>query len=376
MKALIIGGGIAGLTTTIALRQQGFDCQVYEAAAAIKPIGAGIMMASNAMNVFNKLNLAEKIIKISCPVEKANITNEKLTAIQITDFQRVEEKFGYRVYAMHRARLQQVLLGELPSDAVSTGKRFVKLNQQEDKVVAYFEDESTAEGDILIGADGLHSRVRPFVCNTTLRYGGQTTWRGVASLKLSNQFKRAAYEAWGGKARFGFVEIAQDEVYWYAALTAAAGEKEEVAGMKQRLLSLFSSFADPIPQMIAESEENSIIRTDIFDIKPFQKWFEKHVCLVGDAAHPTTTPNMGQGGAQAVEDALFLADALANAQEVEDAFRLFRDKRIKKASMVTQNSYLFGKIAHLESGRKIRDFVFRKLPPQISTKQLEKILTV
>ena len=375
MKALIIGGGIAGLTTAIALRQRGFGCQVYEAASAIKPVGAGIMMASNAMHVFDKLNLAEKVIQVSCLIEKANITNEKLAPIQITDFQHVKEKFGYGVYAMHRARLQQVLVEELPSDAVSTGKRFVKLNQQEDKIVAYFEDESTAEGDILIGADGLHSRVRPFVCNTTLRYGGQTTWRGVASLKLSNQFKSAAYEAWGGKARFGFVEIAQDEVYWYAALTAAAGEKEDVAGMRQRLLSSFSSFADPIPQIIAESEENNIIRTDIFDIKPFQKWFEKRVCLIGDAAHPTT-PNMGQGGAQAVEDALSLADALAYAQEVEDAFRLFRDKRIKKASMVTQNSYLFGKIAHLESGRKIRDFVFRKLPPQISTKQLEKILTV
>ena len=375
MKALIIGGGIAGLTTAIALRQRGFDCQVYEATAAIKPVGAGIMMASNAMHVFDKLNLAEKVIQVSCPIEKANITNEKLALIQATDFRYVEEKFGYGVYAMHRARLQQVLLEELPSDAVSTGKRFVKLNQQDNKVIAHFEDGSTAEGDVLLGADGLHSRVRPFVCNTTLRYGGQTTWRGVASLKLSNQFKSAAYEAWGGKARFGFVEIAQDEVYWYAALTAAAGEKEDVAGMRQRLLSSFSSFADPIPQIIAESEENNIIRTDIFDIKPFQKWFEKRVCLIGDAAHPTT-PNMGQGGAQAVEDALSLADALAYAQEVEDAFRLFRDKRIKKASMVTQNSYLFGKIAHLESGRKIRDFVFRKLPPQISTKQLEKILTV
>ena len=375
MKALIIGGGIAGLTTAIALRQRGFDCQVYEATAAIKPVGAGIMMASNAMHVFDKLNLAEKVIQVSCPIEKANITNEKLALIQATDFRYVEEKFGYGVYAMHRARLQQVLLEELPSDAVSTGKRFVKLNQQDNKVIAHFEDGSTAEGDVLLGADGLHSRVRPFVCNTTLRYGGQTTWRGVASLKLSNQFKSAAYEAWGGKARFGFVEIAQDEIYWYAALTAAAGEKEDVAGMRQRLLSSFSSFADPIPQIIAESEENNIIRTDIFDIKPFQKWFEKRVCLIGDAAHPTT-PNMGQGGAQAVEDALSLADALAYAQEGEDAFRLFRDKRIKKASMVTQNSYLFGKIAHLESGRKIRDFVFRKLPPQISTKQLEKILTV
>ena len=375
MKALIIGGGIAGLTTAIALRQRGFDCQVYEAAAAIKPVGAGIMMASNAMSVFDKLNVAEKVIQVSCPIKKANITDEKLTPIQTTDFRYVEEKFGYGVYAMYRARLQQVLLEELPSDAVSTGKRFVKLNQQEDKVVAYFEDESTAEGDILIGADGLHSRVRPFVCNTTLRYGGQTTWRGVASSKLSNQFKSAAYEAWGGKARFGFVEIAQDEVYWYAALTAAAGEKEEVVGRKQRLLSSFSSFADPIPQIIAESEENNIIRTDIFDIKPFQKWFEKRVCLIGDAAHPTT-PNMGQGGAQAVEDALSLADALANAQEVEDAFRLFCNKRIKKASIVTQNSYLFGKVAHLERGRKIRDFVFRRIPPKVSTKQLEKILAV
>jgi len=373
MKTIsIIGGGIGGLTTAIALDQKDFEVEVFESAAAWKPVGAGILLGENALTVFDKLKIKDQILKKGWEIKSGGLTDE--------NHKPISSLAAAELVAIHRADLHQVLLDNLGAAKIHLGKRFTS-SQLADygRVKAFFEDDTRVKSHILIGADGINSKVRQQLFpNTVYRKSGQTCWRAVVDYKLPENFKHRMAEAWGGKARFGIVPYCDGKVYWFAVYSPSAGE-DKIS--MDDFPKLFTHFAPLVQDLIKATDLTKVHVDELNDIKPSKEnWFQDQICLIGDAAH-ATTPNMGQGACQAIEDGLAIAEALAKYKDfrkhddMTTAFRQFQKVRRSKVNYVVNTSWQIGKIAHLENKplRALRNGLFRMIPPSVSGKQMKQL---
>lgn len=375
-KGIIIGGGIAGLTTAIAMEQAGIDFTVYEAAPELKPYGAGIWMAPNAMQVFDKIGVKEAVIEAGTELKKVDITDEKLNLIHALNLKKIKAKFGSSIVAVHRAKLQQVLYSFVDPDKVILNKALVSLEHKKDKVVLHFADKSSIEGDFVIGADGINSQVRQQIFpQATLRYAGQTCWRGLVTHSLPAEWKSSTLELWGNRLRFGMAEMANEQIYWFAVKTAPENEKDKTSDIKKYLLNEFADFQGPVRELIEATPDYMIRRTDLHDLPDLKNWHHSKICLIGDAAH-AATPNLGQGGAQAVEDAYELVQSLQQEKEYQQAFRAFQKKRYSKVKRIIFGSYWIGRFAHWKYFRGLRNFFLKSMPSFIEESQLNEIYRI
>ena len=310
MKGIIIGGGIAGLSTAIALQKIGIQTKVYEAVSEIKTVGAGIWMATNAMQVFGHLGFANRIEQEGMSLNKVAIADQNLKVIQGTNMENIRQKYGHSITAIHRAKLQRILLEELGNDNVELGKALQSFEEKENSVLAHFKDGSSVEADFLIGAGGIHSNVRKQLFpNVKYRYSGQVCWRGVTNFELPPSYQKATIETWGNQIRFGFSAISANEVYWFAVKTSPPDMQDDRATLKEYLSNMFEDFGNPIPSILAATPLEKIHKADMYDFKPIPKWHQGRVCLIGDAAHVLLTLT-SQGVSSALEDAICLTDLL------------------------------------------------------------------
>ena len=307
-KAIIIGGGIAGLTCGIALRSKGIDAEIYESAAIFEPIGAGIWMAPNAMQIFDRLGLSQAILRAGVEIERVLVTDPDLRPIiQSSGQAETKRKFGFNIVALQRAELHRVLLSSFGTAAIHFGKRLRSVVDASNQVEAVFEDGARVTGAFLIGADGAHSETRrQILSDLPLRYAGQSCWRGLVDFELPTEFRRSTVEMWGRKSRIGFADVGQGKVYWFLVTSSDENREAEVDNLPTRLTRIIKGYSGPASALVMATRLEAIIQTDLYDIRPQLPWFRGKICLIGDAAHPMT-PNMGQGGAQAIEDGYFLA---------------------------------------------------------------------
>jgi len=366
MKITIIGAGIGGLTTGIALRQKGFEVEIFESFPKIKRMGAGIVLANNAMRVFKRLGLENEIYQCSNHISSLKLVDEKMNTLTAIQLQSFEEKLGVHYAAIHRGNLQELLLRNFPTTHLHLGKKVRHLIEIDDEVQLHFEDGTSHRTNILIGADGIHSVVRKhFFPKSEIRNAMQVCWRGVTKMDLPEKFKNEINESW-------VVPLADGEVYWFALANYKNDFRSEFSN--PNLAKMFSKYHPIIPKIIRSTSPEKIIVNAMNDLKPIKKWHSKNVCLIGDAAH-ATTPNMGQGACQSIEDALALSICLEKEKDVEKAFSNFQKLRIRKANGVTNQSWQIGKIAQLENdfGRKIRNAIMKMTPNFLGKKQSEKI---
>ncbi|MBN9292750.1 MAG: FAD-dependent monooxygenase [Flavobacteriia bacterium] len=368
----VIGAGPGGLTTALFFKKNGLNVTVYESAEEIKPVGAGIVMAGNAMQIFRELGLQEKVEQSGNKVSKMKITDEQYRLLSEMDLSLFEQKYNVHNVAVYRADLQRILAETLGYEHLCLGKRLSKIERKENVFRLMFKDGSEAEHDCLIGADGIRSVVREQLFGThEIRNTGQVCWRGLCEKDFSEKYRNEAYELWGRGKRFGFVQINSRQVYWYAVVNAHLVTDE------LSLPDLFSDFHPEIRELIKITSADTIIKNEIIDLKPMQKWFTKNVCLIGDAAH-ATTPNMGQGACQAIEDAYAIGQLLQKGKSLNETFKLYEQLRKSKAHGIVNNSWKLGKIAHFESwiAVKFRNFLFKIVPAAANRKQLEKVLDI
>jgi len=214
----IIGAGIGGLTAALAFKQKGFNIAVYESAAEIKPVGAGIGIANNAMQIFKKLGIHKKIENAGIKVSSMNITDHKLRSLSVMDLKEFEVKYGVCNVSIHRAVLQNILADEIDFENIKLSKRLLKIEQSEN-VKLFFEDGSIETADVVIAADGIKSVVRNQLFDRSqMRDTKQICWRGVSKVSLHRDYNNKAVEAWGKGKRFGFVQINSQDFYWYAVV--------------------------------------------------------------------------------------------------------------------------------------------------------------
>lgn len=372
----IIGGGIAGLTTAIALNKIGIKTTIFEAASFIKPVGAGLALGANAMRAFNKLGMMEEVRECGRVLPSFSIFDEKGKLITHTNSKVLSDRYGVDNFTIHRAALHQVLSSKIESEFLHLDKRVIDMEQKENAVTIKFQDGSMHETDYLIVADGINSAVRKKLLPATEpRYAGYTCWRAVidnANLDISE-----SSETWGRTGRFGIVPLADKKIYWFACVNAEQNNKAFKNYKTKELLDIFRNFHTPIPAILKETKDENILWNDIVDLKPIKKYAYNNILLIGDAAH-ATTPNLGQGACQAIEDAVILADEMGKHEHYKEVFKSFEKRRLKRTHAIVNTSWSIGKVAQLENSylANIRNFIFRKMPASINNRQFKKLYEV
>jgi 2-polyprenyl-6-methoxyphenol hydroxylase-like FAD-dependent oxidoreductase len=368
----IIGAGIGGLTTALILKQKHFEVKIYEGSAAIKPVGAGIILANNAMQVMKKLGLQEKLEQVGNKLSCMKITDTKLKPISVTDLSFFEQKYQVSNLAIHRGELQKILTESIGYEHINLSKRLLKI-EKNDGYNLTFDDDSNLESQVIIGADGIKSIIRNQLFEPTkIRKAAQICWRGIAEIDLPEKYHKELNEAWGKGKRFGFVKINSQKVYWYALINAP-----KQIDTQMNLLDLFQEFHPDILRIIETTPTNQIIFSEITDLTPTEKWHQNNLCLIGDAAH-ATTPNLGQGACQAIEDAYILGKCLEENQDINGAFQQYNFRRIKKAHTIVNISWQIGKLAEFDSnlGVWFRNNLMSLIPKSMNMRQMEMIFNI
>jgi 2-polyprenyl-6-methoxyphenol hydroxylase-like FAD-dependent oxidoreductase len=376
-RILIIGGGIAGLTTALALQQKNIDFTVFEAVEEIKAVGAGITLAGNAMRVLRKIGIGDEVKKRGHLISSMFIEDEKGKRISVMDAEKLSREHGLDNVAIHRAELHQALLQNIPTAKIITGKKAVDFEEHNNYITIHFQDGSKAEGKAAIIADGINSAIRKkLLPHVSPRYSGYTCWRGVVENKWSLQYH--AVETWGANGRFGYVPIGNNQVYWFACKNASYQDETMKKFQVSDLLENFKNYLSPIPQMIAHTREQDLIWSDIIDLKPISKFAFNQIVLIGDAAH-ATTPNLGQGACMAMEDALRVAEELDRFKEdVRKAFTAYELSRMARTHYVVNTSYRLGKLAQAVNPVmiKVRNALFRSIPVWVNERQMARVLDI
>lgn len=365
----IIGAGIGGLTMALALQKTGYRVKIYESTSEIRPVGAGILMANNAMQIFDKLDVRKKIEKRGHKVSSIKITDAQLKHLSETELDRYEDKYGVFNVALHRSDLQQILAEEIGHENMELSKHLLKI-EDKDGFELTFADGTEMNCKIVIGADGINSTVRNQIFSTgTTRDSKQRCWRGVCKFDSDSKYNHKAYEAWGKGKRFGFTKISDHKLYWYAVMNENL--------LTDDLESLFKEFHPDISDIIYRTDRENRMLHSITDLKPFTDWHQGKLCLIGDAAH-ATTPNMGQGACQAVEDAYVISRLLDEGKRIEEAFSEYGKIRLKKAHYIVNTSRLIGKVSHYENNIAVflRNSALKMIPKLVASKQMDKVFDI
>ena len=376
-RILIIGGGIAGLTTALALQKMNLDFIVLEAVPEIKAVGAGISLAGNAMRALKKLGVDEEVKRRGHLISSMIIEDDKGKRISIMDAEKLSREHGLDNVAIHRADLHQVLLTSIDTNRIVTGKKAIDFSEEPGGITISFDDGSKEQGSAAIIADGIHSGLRKkLLPGVSPRYSGYTCWRGVVENRWNIQHH--AVETWGSKGRFGYVPIGNNKVYWFACKNAPIKDEMMSLFRISDLVDNFKSYTYPIPEILKDTSDADLILSDIVDLKPISQYAFNRILLLGDAAH-ATTPNLGQGACMAMEDALFVAEEINRQPEnIVSAFKSFEQKRVPRAHYIVNTSFRLGKLAQWENPvlAKFRNMLFRLIPDWVNEKQVARVLEI
>jgi 2-polyprenyl-6-methoxyphenol hydroxylase-like FAD-dependent oxidoreductase len=377
---LIQGGGIGGLALAIAVVQKGYSVRVVERADGLSEVGAGIWMAANPMQVFDRLGFAEKIIAAGWMIYRLTLQDYNGDILQVSDLSAVSKLFGFETIALRRSLLQSVLAEQLPSGVLNFGTEVKSLRQGADSVSILLTDGSEFDARIVVGADGMRSRIRQLASlGGETRYSGSSSYRASASgaRLLAPELDHDAYEIWGKGCRLGFSKINADDYYWYMTFDSAPNKIFSPAERQAHVEFLFHNFFPQWTTLLESTRRDDIIQTDISDLKRLPTWSSHRVGLIGDAAH-ATTPNLGQGGAMAIEDSYSLASAFERAGLSARAFGLYERERREKVDWTVSTSWNIGRMCHLKNymARALRNAVLKKVLSGGGAKQIRKLYSI
>ncbi|CAL5187891.1 unnamed protein product [Lathyrus oleraceus] len=322
LKVLVAGGGIGGLVFALAAKRKGFEVVVFEKdLSAIRGEGqyrGPIQIQSNALAALEAIdmNVAEQVMRVGC------ITGDRINGlvdgvsgswyIKFDTFTPAAERGLPVTRVISRMALQEILARAVGENVIMNASNVVDFVDHGTKVTVLLENGQKYDGDLLVGADGIWSKVRTKLFGATeATYSGYTCYTGIADF-VPPDIESVGYRVFlGHKQYFVSSDVGAGKMQWYAFHQEPAGGTDTPNGKKERLLKLFEGWCDKIIDLIVATEEEAILRRDIYDRMPTLTWGKGRVTLLGDSVH-AMQPNMGQGGCMAIEDGYQLALELDN----------------------------------------------------------------
>jgi 2-polyprenyl-6-methoxyphenol hydroxylase-like FAD-dependent oxidoreductase len=339
---VVVGAGIAGLATAVALQRRGHDVTVLEGRSDTTT-GAGISIWPNALAALDHIGLGDAVREAGGRVTAGAMRWRDGKWLRRPSRERIVKALGEPLVVVRRSALNDVLAGALSSGTLNTGVMVDEVEPTPDGVRITLSDSATRHAAAVIGADGTHSVVARCL-NGPLgnRYAGYTAWRGIADSPLDPDL---AGETLGPGLECGHVPLGRDHTYWFATERAPEGQVA-AEGELAYLRSKFASWADPLPSLLAATDPGIVLRNDLYDRDEAAVWAKGPIVLVGDAAHPMR-PHLGQGGCQGLEDAAILADFIDQTDDPAAAFARYERFRRPRVRALVRESANIGKIVNL-----------------------------
>jgi len=375
LKVAVVGGGIGGLVLALALRERGIGFEVYEQAEGLREIGAAVALSANGTRELRRLGLGEQVEAVSV-VPSALVIRRWDSGEIIADHPigrdgTYEATFGAPYYGVHRVALLQALGERLADEGLHLGCRCVAVEERGAAAELRFADGSNATADLVVGADGVHSVIRPHVAGEVRgRFSGTVGYRGLVPVEAMPSLPDPTpLQFWAGPRRH-LLHYAIDggrTVNFLAVVRAPEWtadtwmEECEVSDARDA----YEGWHPAVTEMVGATDVGA--RWALFDLAPLERWHTERVVLTGDAAH-AMVPHQGQGANQTIEDAIALADCLAAADDVAPALRAYQESRRKRTARVQRWSRRAADLMHLADGPEIapRDDLFRELYTELA----------
>lgn len=339
LKVVVIGAGIGGLTSGIALSQAGYEVEIYDRVKEMRPVGAGISLWSNGVKVLNRLGLGEKMAQIGGLMDRMQYRTMTGEVLNDIDLMPLIHQVGQRPYPVARRDLQSMLLEEFPG-TVNLDYKCVGVEEDETGVTAFFENGHQARGDLLVAADGVRSVLRSYVLGEEIepQYGGYVNWNGLVTADENLAPKNSWVIYVGDCKRASMMPVGGDRFYFFFDVPLPKGTSADPDNYKTELKEHFQNWAKPVQTLIDRLDPDSVARLEIHDVGPIDRFVKGRVALLGDSAH-TTCPDMGQGGCQAMEDALVLTNYLISTNlGVEYALKRYEIERTERANAIVRKA--------------------------------------
>jgi salicylate hydroxylase len=333
LRAAIVGGGIGGLSAAYALLRRGIEVTVFEQAPALGEVGAGVFIFPNSLRQLERMGLGPALARVGGKVgpdsRYCRMDGSFVGAIVTTD------SSGWNgFYGMHRADLLEALAAATPAGIVHTGHRCIGLRQDGGSARLDFANGSTAEADVVIAADGIHSTLQAYVVGPTRpEYSGSRAYRGLVAREKLPNWRDEAHQVWMGDGKhFMVFPVRRGTLLNYVGFVPTSSETVEswsAVGDRDELAASFAGWEAPVTELLSRVE--TCFWWGLYDRQPLAAWTEGRLALLGDAAHPML-PHLGQGANQAIEDGVALAVLLegrdpAEVPEVLRSYEAFRRPR-------------------------------------------------
>jgi 6-hydroxynicotinate 3-monooxygenase len=347
----IVGAGLGGLTAAGFLQRSGFAVTVYEQAETFSRIGAGIILSANVMKVLRRLGVERSLLELGIKprsyISRAWDSGETLYEIEFDAAS--EQRFGGPYLNVHRGDLHAVLERVVEPGTIAFNHHLIALDEKRDAISLSFENGLCVDADIVVGADGLKSKVRECLFGTEPpRFVGAVAHRAIFAADRLDGFKIPDCTKWWGRDRHilpYFMTSRRDEIYVIGVVPAARWDSDAASlpSSREELLTSFSDFHPDLRRVLEAADDVSI--WPIFDRERNDRWSGGRIVLLGDACHPMR-PYMAGGGAMAIEDGATLSRCLETFDDYAEAFRWYEATRINRVAEVQrisiENSWMRG----------------------------------
>lgn len=359
MRVLIVGGGIAGLTLCGLLQQRGFHPTLVERAPEFGDVGYVIVVWPSGSRILKGLGLYERLRERGCAFTDYNISNYKGKVINSYTIDSVVEKYG-PIISIYRPDLIDILMEAVSGDSIRMNTTVISLADTDNGVETVFSDGSAGTYDLVIGCDGIRSRIRKEVFgDIPLRYSGMSGWGFWVNPDLCGT--QGIIEYWG-KGKFLGMWPTRGRLAVFTSVRRKSGVRDDIDTRIENIRRNFAEFGGVVPEILRGLDDPRDIYYDEYNDLRMDRWSSGRVVLVGDSVH-AILPNAGVGVSMAMESAAVLAEELCRTDSVNlpHAFRQYESRRKSRVNKVQNQSRIMGKFIYTENGilSSVRDYLVR-----------------